>query len=67
MARVVAAGLKPLDTDDKQAAADAATDCWWAKVATEVPRDIDGKVILIAARVLVRRSRTASMRRMRRS
>lgn len=40
--------------DDKQAAADAATECWWANVATEVQRDIESEVILIAARVLVR-------------
>ena len=40
--------------EDKQAAADAATECWWTSVATEVPRDIEGEVMLIAARVMVR-------------
>jgi hypothetical protein len=40
--------------DDRQAAADAATDRWWRSVATEVPRDIEGEVLLIAARVMVR-------------
>ena len=38
----------------RQEAADAATNAWWACVATEVPRDIEAEVLLIAARVLVR-------------
>ena len=41
-------------SENKQSAADAATDAWWKCVATEVPRDIEGEVMLIAARVMVR-------------
>ena len=41
-------------SDNKQSAADAATDAWWRCVATGVPRDIECEVILIAARVMVR-------------
>ena len=39
---------------DKQAAADKATEEWWKSVATDVPRDIETEVLLIAARVMVR-------------
>jgi hypothetical protein len=38
---------------DKQAAADAATEGWWAHVATPIPRDVETEIDLLVARVLV--------------
>lgn len=40
--------------ESKQDAADRATEAWWASVDTEVPRDVDLEVAVIAARVPVR-------------
>ncbi|WP_172125295.1 hypothetical protein [Devosia sp. 919] len=38
---------------DKQAAADAATEAWWAHVATPIPRDVGTEIDVLVARVLV--------------
>ena len=38
---------------DKQAAADAATQAWWAHVATPIPRDVETEIDVLVARVLV--------------
>lgn len=39
--------------NSKQEAADAATDAWWAAVATPIPRDVDLEIDILLARVLV--------------
>ena len=38
---------------DKQAAADAATQAWWAQVATPIPRDVETEIDVLVARALV--------------
>jgi len=39
--------------DSKQGAADAATEAWWRLVQTDIPRDTETEIAVIAARVLV--------------
>lgn len=39
--------------ESKQDAADAATEAWWKWVQTDIPRDTDTEIAVIAARVLV--------------
>ena len=38
---------------DRQEAADAATNAWWAAVATPIPRNVDLEIDILLARVLV--------------
>jgi len=38
---------------DRQAAADAATEAWWAHMATPIPRDVETEIDVLVARVLV--------------
>lgn len=39
--------------NDKQDAADMATKAWWESVVTSPPRDVDGEIDMIVARILV--------------
>jgi len=39
--------------DDKQQAADMATEAWWHEVMQPPPRDVDGEIDMIIARALV--------------
>ena len=39
--------------NDKQHAADMATKAWWEAVVTPPPRDVDGEIDMIIARILV--------------
>lgn len=39
--------------DDKQHAADMATKAWWNEVVKPPPRDVDGEIDMIIARILV--------------
>lgn len=39
--------------NDKQHAADMATKAWWDSVVTPPPRDVDGEIDMIIARMLV--------------
>nr|WP_295889282.1 hypothetical protein [uncultured Devosia sp.] len=39
--------------NDKQHAADMATRAWWDAVVTPPPRDVDGEIDMIVARILV--------------
>ena len=39
--------------NDKQNAADMATKAWWDSVVTPPPRDVDGEIDMIVARILV--------------
>ena len=40
--------------ESKQAAADKATEVWWACIDTDPPRDVDMEVAMIVARAIVR-------------